>query len=176
MEDERRKFLQGLLALGGGAAILPELVEAAQSSVKLDKPFSAKILKRETIKDEPFSDSHMEMEVTGANGARQVITGNITAYNNTLGGRRIWMTMQIDTFESTAAEKPVGSDVTTTHAISRKIDSNTEEITLTTALNGKLYTNTMRAATPAVHLSGEGMSDEELIEKFFMSKVRGGKP
>jgi len=41
-------------------------------------------------------------------------------------------------------------------------------------MNGKLYTNTVRAAIPAVRLSGEGMSDEELIEKFFMSKVRGG--
>ena len=162
--------------MGGGAAILPELVEAAQSSVKLEKPLSAKILKRETTKDEPFTDSHMEMEITGANGARQVVTGNNTMYKNTLGCRRVWMTMQIDTFESAAAEKPVGSDITTMHAISRKIDSSTEEITLTTAMNGKIYTNTMRATPPAVRMSGEGMSDDELIEKFFLSKVRGGKP
>ena len=32
MEDERRKFLQGLLALGGGAAVLPELVQARRVS------------------------------------------------------------------------------------------------------------------------------------------------
>jgi hypothetical protein len=176
MEDERRKFLQGLLALGGGAAILPELVEAAQSAVKLERPLTAKILKRESTKDEPFTDSHMQMEIIGANGARQVITGKITQYKDTLGTRRTWIAMQTDTFENATAEKPISSDVITSHSVSKKIDSATEEITLTTAMNGKLYTNTVRAATPAVKLTGEGMSDEELVEKFFMSKVRGAKP
>jgi hypothetical protein len=97
-----------------------------------------------------------------------------TEYQDAQGGRRIWMTMQTDTFESADAEKPIASDVTTSHSVSKKIDSSTEEITLTTAMNGKLYTNTVRAAIPAVRLSGEGMSDEELVEKFFMSKLRGG--
>ena len=174
MEDERRKFLQGLLALGGGAAILPELVEAAQSSVKLEKPLVAKILKRESIKDEPFIDYHMQMEIVGANGARQLVTSKTTQYKDALGGRRLWMTIQTDTFENADAEKPISADVTTSHSASKKIDSSTEEITLTTAMNGKLYTNTVRAMIPAVRLSGEGMSDEELVEKFFMSKVRGG--
>src|SRR5215471_11022082 len=82
MEDERRKFLQGLLALGGGAAILPELVEAAQSSVKLEKPLAAKTLKRESVKDEPFTDYHMQMEIVGANGARQVVTSKTTEYKD----------------------------------------------------------------------------------------------
>jgi hypothetical protein len=41
-------------------------------------------------------------------------------------------------------------------------------------MNRKLYTNTVRATIPAVRLGGEGMSDEELVEKFFMSKARGG--
>jgi hypothetical protein len=50
MEDERRNFLQGLLALGGGAAVLPELVQAAQSSVTLECPITPKILKRESTK------------------------------------------------------------------------------------------------------------------------------
>ena len=54
MEDERRKFLQGLLALGGGAAMLPEALEAMQS--KLTRPLSAKILKRESTKNDPFVD------------------------------------------------------------------------------------------------------------------------
>ena len=174
MEDERRKFLQGLLAMGGGAAILPELVEAAQTSVKLEKPLAAKILKRESTKDEPFTDYHMQMEIVGANGARQVVTSKTTEYKDTLGGRRIWMAMQMDTFESADAEKPISSDVTTTHSVSRKIDSSTEEITLTTAMNGKLYTNTLRAAIPAVRMSAEGLNDEELVEKFFLAKVRGG--
>ena len=176
MEDERerRKFLQGLLALGGGAAILPELVEAAQTSVKLEKPLAAKILKRESTRDEPFTDYNMQMEIVGANGARQVVTSKTTEYKDTLGSRRVWMAMQMDTFENVDAEKPISSDVTTIHSISKKIDSSTEEITLTTAMNGKVYTNTMRAAIPAVRLGSEGMSDEELVEKFFISKVRGG--
>ena len=174
MEDERRKFLQGLLALGGGAAILPELVEAAQSSVKLEKPLAAKILKRESTRDEPFTDYDMQMEIVGANGARQVVTSKITEYKDALGGRRVWMTMQTDTFENADAEKPISSDITSMHSVFKKIDSSTAEITLTTAMNGKVYTNTMRAAIPAVRLGSEGMSDEELVEKFFISKVRGG--
>ena len=175
MEDERRKFLQGLLALGGGAAILPEIVEAAQSSVRLEKPLAAKLLKRESIKDEPFTDLHVEMEITGANGAKQIITSNLTQYNDTLGTRRVWTIMQTDTFENSSADKPVMSDVITSYSVSKKIDSSTEQITLTTAMNGKIYTNTVRAAIPAVRLSGEGMTDEELIQKFFMSKVGGVK-
>ena len=174
MEDERRKFLQGLLALGGGTAILPELVEAAQATVKLEKPLTAKILKRETVKDEPFTDTHMEMEIVGANGARQVVTSDLTQYTDALGARRVWTTMQTDTFENAGADKPIMSDVITSHSVSKKIDSNTEEITLTTAMNGKLYTNTLRAATPAVRPSAEGLTDDELVEKFFLSKVRGG--
>ena len=160
--------------MGGGAAILPELVETAQTSVKLEKPLAAKILERESTKDEPFTDYHMQMEIVGANGARQVVTSKTTEYKDTLGGRRIWMAMQMDTFESADAEKPISSDVTTTHSVSRKIDSSTEEITLTTAMNGKLYTNTLRAAIPAVRMSTEGLNDEELVEKFFLAKVRGG--
>src|SRR5215469_3304709 len=175
MEDERRKFLQGLLALGGGAAILTEIVEAAQSSVRLEKPLAAKLLKRESIKDEPFTDLHVEMEITGANGAKQIITPNLTQYNDTLGTRRVWTIMQTDTFENSSADKPVMSDVITSYSVSKKIDSSTEQITLTTAMNGKIYTNTVRAAIPAVRLSGEGMTDEELIQKFFMSKVGGVK-
>jgi len=175
MEDERRKFLQGLLALGGGAAILTEIVEAAQSSVRLEKPLAAKLLKRESIKDEPFTDLHVEMEITGANGAKQIITSNLTQYNDTLGTRRVWTIMQTDTFENSSADKPVMSDVITSYSVSKKIDSSTEQITLTTAMNGKIYTNTVRAAIPAVRLSGEGMTDEELIQKFFMSKVGGVK-
>jgi len=174
MEDERRKFLQGLLALGGGAAILPELVEAAQSSVKLEKPLVAKILKRESIKDEPFIDYHMQMEIVGANGARQVVTSKTTEYEDALGGRRLWMTIQTDTFENADAEKPISSDVTTSHSVSKKIDSSTEKITLTTAMNGKIHTNTVTAQVPSVRMSSEGLTDEELVEKFFMSKVRGG--
>ena len=174
MEDERRKFLQGLLALGGGAAILPELVEAAQTNLKLEKPLEAKILKRESTRDEPFTDYNMQMEIVGVNGARQVVTSKTTEYKDTLGSRRVWMTMQMDTFENADAEKPISSDVTTIHSISKKIDSSTEEITLTTAMNGKVYMNTVTASVPAVRLSGEGMSDEEVVEKFFMSKVRGG--
>ena len=173
MEDERRKFLQGLLAMAGGASVLPELAEAAQTSAKLEKPLSAKILKRESTKDEPFTDHHFEMEVTGANGARQLVTSKMTEYTDA-ASRRIWMTMQVDTFESAAAEKPVMSDVTTSHSVSKKIDSSTEEITLTTAINGKLYTNTVRATILAVRPSTEGLSDEEMVEKFFLAKVRGG--
>jgi len=121
-----------------------------------------------------LTDYHMQMEIVGANGVRQAVTSMTPEYQDAQGGRRIWMTMQADTFESADAEKPIASDVTTSHSVSKKIDSSTEEITLTTAMNGKLYTNTVRAAIPAVRLSGEGMSDEELVEKFFMSKVRGG--
>src|SRR6516165_7028712 len=121
-----------------------------------------------------LTDYHMQMEIVGANGVRQAVTSMTPEYQEAQGGRRIWMTMQADTFESADAEKPIASDVTTSHSVSKKIDSSTEEITLTTAMNGKLYTNTVRATIPAVRLSGEGMSDEELVEKFFMSKVRGG--
>ena len=174
MEDERRKFLQGLLALGGGAAILPELVEAAQSSVKLEKPLAAKILKRESVKDEPFTDYHMQMEIVGANGARQVVTSKTTEYKDAVGGRRLWMTIQMDTFENADPEKAISSDVTTSHSVSKKIDSSTEKITLTTAMNGKIHTNTVTAQVPSVRMSSEGLTDEELVEKFFMSKVRGG--
>jgi len=74
MEDERRKFLQGLLALGGGAAVLPELVQAAQSSVKLERPITPNILKRESTKSDPFVDSQVEVEMVGANGVRQLVT------------------------------------------------------------------------------------------------------
>ena len=176
MEDERRKFLQGLLALGGGAAVLPELVEAAQSSMKLEKPLTAKLLKKETTKDEPFTDSHFEMEIVGANGMRQVVIAKITQYADTLGHRRTWMTTQTDAFESVSAEKPISSNTITSHSVSKKIDSSTEEITLTSAMNGKLYTNRVRAAIPAVRPTTEGLSDEELLEKFFLAKVRGGKP
>jgi hypothetical protein len=114
------------------------------------------------------------MEIVGANGARQVVTSKTTEYKDAVGGRRLWMTIQMDTFENADPEKAISSDVTTSHSVSKKIDSSTEEITLTTAMNGKLYTNTVRATIPTVRLSGEGMSDEELVEKFFMAKVRGG--
>ena len=157
MEDERRKFLQGLLALGGGAAILPELVEAAQSSVKLEKPLAARILKRESVKDEPFTDYHMQMEIVGANGARQVVTSKTTEYKDALGGRRLWMTIQTDTFENADAKKPISSDVTTSHSVSKKIDSSTEEITLTTEMNGKC-SRAYLLPSPAGFVPGRGRS------------------
>jgi len=156
--------------------VLPELAEAAQSSAKLEKPLTAKLLKKETTKDEPFTDSHFEMEIVGANGMRQVVTAKITQYADTLGHRRTWMTAQTDTFESASAEKPISSDTITSHSVSKKIDSSTEEITLTSAMNGKLYTNTVRATIPAVLPTTEGLSDEELLDKFFLAKVRRGKP
>jgi hypothetical protein len=84
------------------------------------------------------------------------------------------MTIQTDTFENADAEKPISSDVTTSHSVSKKIDSSTEKITLTTAMNGKIHTNTVTAQVPSVRMSSEGLTDEELVEKFFMSKVRGG--
>jgi len=174
MEDERRKFLQGLIAAAGGAAFLPELVEASQSATTVEKPLSARLLKRETNRDEPFSDAHMQMEVTGANGARQIITSHATQYADTNGNRRVWATMQTETFENAAATKPIMSDVITSHSVIKKIDSATVEITDTTAMNGKLYTHTVRAAIPSVRPSAEGLSDEDLVEKFFLSKVRGG--
>lgn len=173
MEDNRRKFLLQLLAAGGGAAALPELVEAAQASLKLQKPLAAKILNRETVKDEPFVDSHIQMEITGANGLRQVSTAHLTQYQDA-AGRRIWITIQTDTFENASAAKPISSDIFTSHDISKKIDSSTEEITSTMAINGKLYTHKVRATTPSAHLSAEGLSDEELVQKFFTAKVEGG--
>ena len=77
-----------------------------------------------------------------------------------------------------SAEKPAGSDVIAMHSVSRKIDSSTDEVTVVTAMNGKIYTNTVKAQVPAAGalMSAEGLTDEELIEKFFLSKVRGGKP
>src|SRR6516165_3750561 len=122
MEDERRKFLQGLLALGGGAAILPELVEAAQSSVKLEKPLVAKILKRESIKDEPFIDYHMQMEIVGANGARQVVTSKTTEYEDALGGRRLGMTKKTHRSETADPKKPISPAVTTSHSVLKRLD------------------------------------------------------
>ena len=173
MEEERRKFLLGLLAMGGGAAVLPEIVEAAQASLKLEKPLAAKILSRETVKDDPFVDTHVQMEITGANGARQVLTAKLTQYQDA-AGRRIWITIQTDTFENASAAKPVLSDIFTSHDISKKIDSSSEEITSTAAINGKLYTHKVRATTPSARLNAEGLSDEELVQKFFLAKVEGG--
>jgi len=43
-------------------------------------------------------------------------------------------------------------------------------------VNGKVHTSTVRAATPRAPLTTEGLSDEELIAKFFLTKARGGKP
>jgi hypothetical protein len=171
MEDERRKFLLGLLALGGGAAVLPELVEAAQSAVKLEAPLSAVILKRQSTPTPPFTDHQFQIEITGANG-RQVVSSNLTEYRDTLGNRRTWMTIQTETFIGDA----VASDVIAMHDSSRQIDSTTTEITLTMAVNGKVHTSTVRAATPRAPLTTEGLSDEELIAKFFLTKARGGKP
>jgi hypothetical protein len=69
MEDERRKFLQQLIALGGGEAMLPDFVEAVQSEPKLERPITVKILKRETTRTDPFTDTTIELEVSGASGS-----------------------------------------------------------------------------------------------------------
>ena len=67
MEDERRKFLQGLLALGGGAAILPELVEAAQQTLKVEQPFYSTEVNRqtETRIDERTVDRQSQIVIIG---------------------------------------------------------------------------------------------------------------
>ena len=161
-QDERRKFLQGLVALGGGAAILPGLVEAAQST-KLKGPLSAKILKRESAKNDPFVDSVMEVEITGANGKQPIsVTG--TEYTDTVI-RRNWATIANDNNASVIAIKTTA----------RKVDSGHEEITVTVTANGKTTTNTRTMAIPANRVSGEGMSDEELVEKFLAPKLGGVK-
>jgi hypothetical protein len=161
MEDERRKFLQGLLALGGGAAMLPEALEAMQS--KLTRPLSAKILKRESTKNDPFVDSLIEVELTDANGTKETITVSGTEYADT-SIRRTWATLS-------------GSNtaVTAIAATSKKVDSGHEEITVTITANGKTTTTTRTMASPANRITGEGLSDDELIEKILAPKLGGVK-
>jgi hypothetical protein len=176
MEDERRKFLRELLALGGGAAILPELVEAAQSDVKLQRPITPRILKRESTKSDPFLDSTVEVEMLGANGVRQLITFEDTEYDSP-SIRRHWTTMRADLFETASAATPVHSNVIGITSVSRKIDANHEEITVTTVMSGKTSrVGPQVMAVPANRISGEGMSDEELIDKFLMPKLAKVQP
>jgi hypothetical protein len=162
MEDERRKFLRGLLALGGGAAMLPELAAAMQST-KLKGPLSAKILKHESTKNDPFLDTEMEVEITGANSKRTIsVTG--TEYSDTVM-RRNWATIASDNDASVIAIKTTA----------RKVDSGHEEITVTVTASGKTNTNTRIMAIPANRVSSEGMTDEELVEKFLAPKLGGVK-
>ena len=175
MEDERRKFLQGLLALGGGAAVLPELVQAAQSSVKLERPITPKILKRESTKSDPFVDSQVEVEMVGVNGVRQLVTVMGTEYDSPTV-RRHWSTLRTELFESTSATTSVHSNVIGITSIARKIDANHEEISVTTVANGKTsHVGPQVMAVPTNRISGEGMSDEELIAKFLTPKLGGAR-
>lgn len=175
MEGERRKFLQGLLALGGGAAVLPELVQAAQSSIKLERPITPKILKRESTKSDPFVDSQVEVEMVGANGVRQLVTVMGTEYDSPTV-RRHWSTLRTELFESTSATTSVHSNVIGITSIARKIDANHEEISVTTVANGKTsHVGPQVMAVPTNRISCEGMSDEELIDKFLTPKLGGAR-
>ena len=143
--------------------MLPELVEAAQSGPKLERPINAKILKHESTKNDPFTDSTLELELTGANGKKTIsVTG--TEYSDTVI-RRNWMTIASDNDASVIAVKTTA----------RKVDSGHEEITVTVTAHGKTTTNTRTMAIPANRVSGEGMSDEELVEKFLAPKLGGVK-
>ena len=173
MEDDRRKFLLQLLAAGGGAAVLPEFVEAAQATVKLERPIESKILKRESVKSEPFIDTQLEIEMLGANGVRHLATVTGTLYDSP-SVRRDWSTMRSELFESPSAQTPVHSDVTSFRTIWRKVDANHEEITLTIIANGKtVKVGPVLAAVPANRVTSENMSDQELIDRVLAPKLGG---
>jgi hypothetical protein len=160
MEDERRKFLQGLVALAGGAAMLPELVEAAQ--VKLERPISAKILKRETTKTDPFTDATVEIELTDKNGVSQTINVASTEYADT-SVRRNWTTLV------------EGTNVVSMRTVAKKVDSSHEEVTVTVSTGGKTSTMTQTMPISRPPESTDGLSDEELVSKFLAPKL-GAKP
>ena len=174
MEDERRNFLQGLLALGGGAAVLRGLVQAAQSSVTLERPITPKILKRESTKSDPFVDSQVEVEMVGANGVRQLVTAMGTEYDSPTV-RRHWSTVRTEVFESASTTTSVHSNVIGITSIARKIDANHEEISVTSVERKDVTrwpASDGRARQP---ISGEGMSDEELIERFLTPELGGAR-
>ena len=61
-------------------------------------------------------------------------------------------------------------------SIARKIDANHEEISVTTVANGKTsHVGPQVMAVPTNRISGEGMSDEELIDRFLTPKLGGAQ-
>jgi len=100
MEDERRKFLQGLLALGGGAAILPELVEAAQQTLKVEQPFYSTEVNRqtETRIDERTVDRQSQIVIIGANDVKHVETMLMTSIEGS-GYRRQHITTHVALYQ-----------------------------------------------------------------------------
>jgi hypothetical protein len=175
MEDERRKFLLGLLAAGGGAAVLPELVEAAAQTIKVEKPIAARFLKQEKIQTGDHTDLHAQFEEVGANGTKRVTSSVVTEYNGDPIRRR-YISQHIQLFEHANDLKPVHTQILSGFVTVRQIDPNHADISVTSIdKNGVTVRNLGTVGTPANRRSGENMTPEEIVEEFYMPKARGEK-
>jgi preprotein translocase subunit SecD len=177
MEDERRKFLLGLLALGGGAVALPEIVEAVQTKLNLTRPIEARFTHQSTVPYGDHVDLHSQFEEIGANDVKRVTAMVVSEYPGETTRRRHVM-QHISLFEHSAHSTPASAHVIAAIITATKLDANHEQIQVTSVdpKNGVQNRSLGPIATPAVRKTGEGMTPDELIEEFYMPKVRGGKP
>ena len=181
MEDERRKFLQQLLALGGGAVILPELVEAAAlqsenataSKFKLERPITSRILRRETTKGSAVSSTYVELEMTGANNAKQIFTTV-----SSKAGETTTMHMTIAAHENASDPTPIEVSEMTMVIHAKELDPNHNEISGTMLMpDGKVSKiGPMIAFRPTNLPNTDNMTDDELIARFLTPKLEARKP
>jgi hypothetical protein len=176
MEDERRKFLQGLLALGGGAAILPELVEAAQQTLKVEQPFYSTEVNRqtETRIDERTVDRQSQIVIIGANDVKHVETMLMTSIEGS-GYRRQHITTHVALYQHSGDAEPVHTYITAGTTTVRPIEgTKLVEVTVQGTSPKGVKEKKFTVEASARLAGGDVTTKEQMLEKF-LEKVRGGK-
>jgi hypothetical protein len=173
MSDDRREFLK-LLATLGAAVAMPEMASAIEppGQVKLERPIRPRILRREVTKGSAVEGSYLEVELVGANNAKQVFT----SLSSKAG--------EVTTLHMTVASHADASDPTPTETsestmvVHRKpIDANHSEVSGTLVMDGKVSKiGPVTAVRPSNLPSTEDMTDDELIANFLTPRLEGRKP
>ena len=136
------------------------------------RPIRPRILRREVTKGSAVEGSYLEVELVGANNAKQVFT----SLSSKAG--------EVTTLHMTVASHADASDPTPTETsestmvVHRKpIDANHSEVSGTLVMDGKVSKiGPVTAVRPSNLPSTEDMTDDELIANFLTPRLEGRKP
>jgi len=176
VEDERRKFLQGLLAMGGGAAMLSEVVEAAQQTIRVERPFhSVEITKQEETRiDEHTVDRHSQFVVFGANDVKHVETMLVTSIEGPTY-RRQHITTHVAMYQHSGDAEPAYTYVTSGTTTSRPIEgTKLVEVTVRGVSAKGVSEKKFTVESPTRLVGGDVTTKEQMLEQF-LAKVQGAK-
>jgi hypothetical protein len=178
MQEERRKFLWALLVGGGGAVALPELVEAAQQTLKVERPFvSANVThKHEEHIDENTVDRHSQMVVVGANDVKHVETMSMTTHEAATH-RRTYVASHVALYQHSTDEQPTHTYVTSATITVRPIAGTKQsEVTIRgISPKGAQAEKKLTVETPSKRVGGDINTEEQMVDAFLRKVREGGK-